>query len=280
MLHYAENIKKLRKQKKITQSELADGIASQGTISKIEKNQISPDIDLLEAIAGRLECSVLDLLMKDTKNDLNQIYIYLENLIVKREYLLLEQFFKSDSSIQKIKFENESFYRMINSIIISQNYNDYEKSIVEMLNALELSENNQFTIRILVGISGLYSEIEDFDKSLNNLLEAVELSKKTKIDSQLQQKIYYQLARVYSVLENFEDSIFYNKIAIEFAVKCDSLFLLDDLYLLLSDSYLRTDNYEEARKYVEMSKIIATIRSNNQLIPYIEKTKLQIERIK
>ena len=47
-------IKRIRKEKKMTQKELCDGICSQAEISKIENGRNSPTIDLLQQIAKRL----------------------------------------------------------------------------------------------------------------------------------------------------------------------------------------------------------------------------------
>lgn len=277
MLQYAENIKKIRKRKNYTQSELAKGLASQGMISKIEKKQVSPDIDLLVSIAEKLDCSLMDLLLDNDENELSQVYAYIENLMGKREYSLLEQFYKSDPSVKIIKQENKSYYKWINGIILSQNYNRYNDGITEMLEAVDLSTNDQLTMHILVGLSGLYSEIEQFDNSLKSLSEAAKLVGKKTIEAKLNQNINFQLARAYSILERFDDSIFFNRIAIQFTLEQDSLYLLDDLYLLLADSYLRTNKISDANTYVKLAHTVAEIRSNSQLIPYIERTQFQIE---
>lgn len=270
---YAEKIKKLRKEKNITQVQLAEGISSQAMISKIEKKQISPDIDLLIKISQKLECSLIDLLSEED----DELYKYIYNLVSKREYKLLEQFFYSDSSIKNIKQNNLAFYKWIKGVIYTQNYKEYDKGISEMVAALDKSSDMQLKIRILIGLSALYSEIKKFDKSLDYLLKAEHLSTQIDIDTKLQQKINFQLARLYSVLEQFDNVVFYSKIAVQFAIKKDSMYLLDDLYLLLADSYLRTNQLLLADLYVDKSLLIAEIRTNQQLLPYIERTKNQIK---
>ncbi len=57
-------IKRIRKQKKMTQKELCEGICSQAEISKIENGRNSPTIDLLQQIAKRLRVP-LSLLFRD-----------------------------------------------------------------------------------------------------------------------------------------------------------------------------------------------------------------------
>lgn len=277
MLNYAENIKMLRKRKNYTQAELAKGITSQGMISKIEKKQISPDIDLLDALSKKLECSIMDLLSGNTKNDLEQVFSYMNNLVSKRDYVLLEHFFRTDPIIKRIRQVNEPYYKWIKSIILTQNDRNYEEGINEMLSALNLSTDNQLTVRILIGLSGVYSEIKMFNESLQYLVQATTLSEKLEVSDNLRQKLNFQFARVYSVLEKFNDSIFYNRLAIQFAVEQENLYLLDDLYLLLADSYLKTDQLDNALKYVKLAMAVAEVRNNFQLTPYIELTQAQIK---
>jgi len=57
-------IKRIRKEKKMTQKELCDGICSQAEISKIENGRNSPTIDLLQQISKRLRVP-LSLLFRD-----------------------------------------------------------------------------------------------------------------------------------------------------------------------------------------------------------------------
>lgn len=83
MIYYAHNIRQLRKEKGFTQSKLAENITSQGVISKIEKEIISPDIKTLQAIADKLNISLHDLLFESTeKNMLQQFYSQVNILLI------------------------------------------------------------------------------------------------------------------------------------------------------------------------------------------------------
>ena len=72
----AENLQMLRKEKKITQEELAEvfGVTSQ-SISKWELGLSCPDITLLPKIAQFYEISIDELLGYNPKTSLNSIYI-------------------------------------------------------------------------------------------------------------------------------------------------------------------------------------------------------------
>ncbi|MDZ7836233.1 MAG: helix-turn-helix transcriptional regulator [Alkalibacterium sp.] len=53
-----EKIRKRRKEIKMTQFDLSDGICTQAMISRIEKEKVRPSRELMEKLAERLEVSL------------------------------------------------------------------------------------------------------------------------------------------------------------------------------------------------------------------------------
>lgn len=69
-----KNIQYLRKQKKITQEQLAEMMAvSRQTISKWETGEIIPELNKLVALSDAFSCK-LDALVKDNMNACDQVY--------------------------------------------------------------------------------------------------------------------------------------------------------------------------------------------------------------
>lgn len=100
-MNIGDNIKKIRKSKKITQVQLANIIdKSESTIQKYESNSVTPDFTILTEIAKALNCTLLDLLGSDSQIEkeqtVNKNLLEIENLIIdiaekygfhiKREY--------------------------------------------------------------------------------------------------------------------------------------------------------------------------------------------------
>lgn len=68
MHEYGENIKRIRKQRNITQGELADMVnVKRETMSRIERGTRYPSLQLLERIAKALGTTVPELLKNETK---------------------------------------------------------------------------------------------------------------------------------------------------------------------------------------------------------------------
>lgn len=68
--HFAENLKFLREEKKISKNKLGELVGvNQSTISRWESNEIKPSIDNVEEVAKALNVPLPDLLIKDLQFD-------------------------------------------------------------------------------------------------------------------------------------------------------------------------------------------------------------------
>ncbi|EIP8154026.1 helix-turn-helix transcriptional regulator, partial [Enterococcus faecalis] len=80
-----DKIKQARKLKKITQSELANGICTQATISNIENRNLCDSLDIFSSICLRLDLEVEECMMISEEKKI-------ENLLNKVEDLSLRLF--------------------------------------------------------------------------------------------------------------------------------------------------------------------------------------------
>lgn len=88
-MNIGENIKKYRKEKGLTQKELADKIGKGfSTVQKYELNISQPPIDVLNRIADTLDINVSKLF--DIENTLNQSEVSFEDEAQRQEMYLKE----------------------------------------------------------------------------------------------------------------------------------------------------------------------------------------------
>ncbi|KIL51107.1 tetratricopeptide repeat protein [Jeotgalibacillus campisalis] len=73
-------IKEYRKQRKMTQAELAKGISNRSLIGQIEKGMVQPSLYLLRQYSIRLQCTLEDLIGEEPKLDLIDIMSTLSEL--------------------------------------------------------------------------------------------------------------------------------------------------------------------------------------------------------
>ena len=59
MKHYSEIIKEYRLKRNLSQKSLSNGICAQSIISKIEKNELTPSVELFFKIINKLEIPLI-----------------------------------------------------------------------------------------------------------------------------------------------------------------------------------------------------------------------------
>ncbi|ARJ39338.1 hypothetical protein SporoP8_10915 [Sporosarcina ureae] len=98
-----EEILRLRKFKKMTQTKLSEGICSQPTISMIEKGTIIPGVDILTSIAQKLNVPVTNLTNLVLTDNLDRKH----EIITDLEGFTIEQRFDEVYAITSLELKND-----------------------------------------------------------------------------------------------------------------------------------------------------------------------------
>ena len=108
-IYFGENLKKLRKEKEITQESLADflGITFQA-VSKWERGETYPDITMLPVISRFFNISVDDLLGINRSLDEQKINEYLDRSILEIE-----------EQIKRLPSSHEQSWDELNDVFLS-----------------------------------------------------------------------------------------------------------------------------------------------------------------
>lgn len=260
-----EKIQYYRKAKKLTQKELAEGICSQGLISKIEKGSISPDIQTLQQIVSKLDISINQLLESNSENnyffsDENAI---IQGLIDKREYKILEEYVHFDELELIDENELSTYSLWVKSLIQYYNYGKTEEAINLLKKCLNQDISTIFKIRLLNSLTNYYIDSSDFSnaktisKDLSNYLDS------NKFDYKTISKCLFTLALLENHLENYKESISILQKSTNILISEDSLYNLENHYALLAINFYRIEEFEQSKKYNEFSLFLANIKGNN-----------------
>lgn len=284
MQDYALNIRKLRKQKNMKQTDLAAGICSQGMISKIEKKQLRPDIDLLILIAKKLDVSVSELIGEHTETQNKKYLMHITSLLNSREFDVLESYLDSKAATDESVLNNPAFSRWLKGVLLATNHEDAENALQELTEALRIIDESgqpqeDLRVRIYTTLASTYILQNNYDQSIKFSNLAISLLPKTELDFETKQKVYYTLALAYSYQENFAETIFHTQIAIQVGLESSSLYLLDDLYLLLANTYIQTKEYDKANTALDKATLLADIKNHYVLKPYIERNAMQLKQL-
>lgn len=200
-------IKRIRKEKKMTQAALCDGICSQAEISKIENGRNSPTIDLLQQIAKRLRVPI-SLLFQDQhqSEQFREVDRRLTELFRDQNFdgLLIE--------IEKIKqtvFNNEIVLLARYFEIVSAERSkkvDYRSSISQLAHLTDKEdiwfESPKMFLRIKMAIANFYFENDQFIHSENVYEEILGLNYDTIELKKTRLKIIYNHAQQLSFQGN------------------------------------------------------------------------------
>ena len=271
------NVKLLREMHGISQAELARGICSQALISKIECGAITPDIEIMVKIAERFHLTVSQLIGQTNSGDIfSHVQKLIREFIDRRQYVKLKEYLNEiDYSMLTMK---PDFKLWVDAIILNEVEGDTLDAINLLQRAIQLKEfdNIEQTVRIYTTLGGIYLTQKNFKKAVGCFIRAFDLQEEREIDNYIKRKLLYNMSIAYYELDEFYKSIFYAQLAVCSIIDADSMFLLDELHLILADNYISINKWEKAWDYIVRAEVIAMVKGNNGLLPYIEQTKNEI----
>ncbi|WP_416353495.1 helix-turn-helix domain-containing protein [Agrilactobacillus fermenti] len=196
-------ITETRKQQGMTQFELADGICTQNTISKIEKHNIAPTVKILVQLCLRLKIT-----LNDVFSDFNERGSEVVDLLISVEKaLLLNRPVKVNDQIAIIKKATLNLQEQIqfNLITALQKImtNQYSDSLFDCDKILTLTKNDSYNIYTLLAytIKGTaYYKLEKIEEA-TYFYDLV--SKATKANSQIANSTALEVCYISDCISRF-----------------------------------------------------------------------------
>jgi len=151
-VNFSDKLKTLRKQKNLTQEQIAEtlGVSCQA-ISKWETSSSYPDISLLPIIADYFGVSVDYLLGHDTskqKEEINTICAYVEELFDNRKYMQAVPILRE--ALIKHPGNEELMYKLAWALsgTLKESPDNYEEAILLYHKILEISTDTELCIKV------------------------------------------------------------------------------------------------------------------------------------
>jgi len=266
-------LKDIRISKGISQEQLAQGLCTQSLISKIEKGDVSPSIEIFENLIKKLGIDA-NFLMGYFRNPR---YEYEEWLKGEIELLLTTYDFEvlyKNINLHKnnVLFKNEimqQFFNYCEAIISYYKKNDFKRSLNHLLNSLEKSVTvepfvSEFEVRIKMGMGIIYNEEGKkwndgrcYERAKECYREAYKAFKELIVvtDKSIIIKLYYNYARLLYDTGNYLIAIFLFNEALNIAAELKSLVAVPELYLYLGLSFIKLRQVSKALHYFDLSSI-------------------------
>ncbi|OCA11187.1 helix-turn-helix domain-containing protein [Mammaliicoccus sciuri] len=236
-----ERVKQRRIDLKLSQQNLAQGIATQSQISKIEKNELQPGSQLLFNISRRLNCSMDYLYIGDELDtQLEQKLKVIERLLEERDYdaliPIIDGNYLSNSSTDEIAAS-----KWVRSIITFYKHDDVEQSLQLIEEAYRLMDHNMYE-KLQVSIFNTraiyYYRQNENEKAKSSLEQGLEIAKRYNVDDNYQIKLLYTLSNIYSNEKAYDRCLAYAQSALDITIKSNRYMLYSELVYNIVQSRL------------------------------------------
>ena len=284
-----QRIRELRKSLKLSQDELAQGICTQAQISKIEKGDVYPYANTLYLISQKLGVDVNYFFEIGSTPRVDYVNEVSRQLRLTRRHLLYDEMIR----IVKLEENNPLFtqngrnkqlilwHKGIYEHAVNKNV---EKSIELLQSAIDVTHVldkvwNEREIEVLMSMGAVYVTDNQNELSLKIFLEAkAHLSQLFFIsDHSILPRLYYNIARVYTRIKQYEESITYCKNAIKYCLEKDNLFPLAELHYQVSYNYEKLGDYSQAMFYVNKAISIFELNEDTRFMNLVKEKKKSLE---
>nr|WP_309100364.1 helix-turn-helix domain-containing protein [Fredinandcohnia onubensis] len=284
-----KEIKYLRKSLGLSQKELSEDICTQAQISKIEKGEVYPLAPTLYLISKRLGVDINYFF--DISSSPNLPYVNeVSNLLLKsrrernfNEIWEIVNHEKKNPIFNKIP-HNKQLLLWYEGICFYELKKDKNTALSLLQEAIDLTRTNEKVynereIEILNSIAVIYYDNEEFQKAIELLEEnLVQLQRIPYIvDPTIKTRIYYNLAKSFTRLDKFQESLEICNIGIDWCRQSNTLYLFAELHYQMGYNYELLNQIEQAVFYIENAYNIFLLLKDKKYIPYMDK---QLENLR
>lgn len=275
-----EKIKELRKQVGLSQKELSHNICTQAQISKIEKGEVLPLSSTLYLISQRLGIDVNYFFDIGTTPRLDYVIETSRQLKAARrntDYETIKQIVEAEQN-NPLFTRNKRHYQILlwhKAIYMYEVNKDFPKALELIEEAIALTFDKIFTekeieIFISKGIfhyeEGLLEEsLEIYYKALAQLQKIPHLQ-----DETIKSRLYFNIAKALTDLNEYDSSISYCKEGIDWAIQKDNLYLLAHFHYHIGYNYELQREFKLASNYMKEALVVFHLVKDSRYTDYIQ----------
>ncbi|WP_439425677.1 helix-turn-helix domain-containing protein [Oenococcus alcoholitolerans] len=264
-----------RKELKISQIELAHGICTQATISKMERQGLAPSSDILVKICQRLELSLNDLFSEFNDKEKNEI-----NEKIEKSKVLLSagKFKEAEKSIDSINEKNAAEKGLINKInLIKADLafdwkKDYDEAQFFFNWVLDHDDDPFENLLALNGLGSIYLQKDKHDLASYyfDRIDDQLIKEKNFANNKQTIAILFNLANFYLLEQNYKKSQKVIEQALTSSKTYKNFDSVDKIIYL--KAYLASiDNKEsETEDLIQQAKVFAEFNADQEIIDAID----------
>lgn len=275
-----EKIKLRRKEIKMTQAELADGICTQAMISRIEKKKVRPSRDLMEKVAERLEVSIHYFYGEDSiesrYSKTAQLCKIIRQHLIRREYESVSYLIETNEElIEKSVGEDRDFFKWIHGLLFAYRDGDNDKALNYLIKMEGDVKNGELRVEVIDSIGNQYLRKEEYEKAeayyqkgFDSFAEWMNHEKKAKLLLNYSICLFRQ--------GKYGDCLDKVMQGLDLLIKKDTLLLLGDFFYYKARCLEMMKQYEDAKDAYKKAQTIFDIQQNEK---YLLITKMSLEEL-
>lgn len=274
-------IKQKRLEKGWSQKELADGLCTQAIVSKIEKAEGSPSVELFFNLANRLEISA------ESITDLFHLKsVPTSSFFTKeiREALYVRAYERLDYILQLVDIgglneEDSLYYHFVEAVVLHGYYRRTDEALDKLRFVLQKAKEREYlnlSFEAGIAVANCYSELEQYDASYREFQSWLAFYRQVP-DAQLRLLFLYSYARILYLRQEFEQAILYVEECLVLHRKEKTFYMLGHIYFLLSNILEEQGMVREAIQSAKRALAIYDIEQDNVLKNVIQ---VKIQRLK
>ncbi|MBF6625190.1 helix-turn-helix transcriptional regulator [Aerococcaceae bacterium zg-BR9] len=276
----ATRMRSRRKELKLSQAELAEGICEQTQISRIERDiDYSPGAELVYALAKRLKVPMDYFFDKDSRADsgaLSQFRSVSRKFLEQRDYESLKYIYQMEiAKTAKLPLSDQLYLQWIESLILF-NFDNKQSEAMRSLESLliKYSEYDWEYLNISNSLLNFYFKTENTAKFKELNSKMVELFKETEVrtkgELEILIKCRYNFCRFLWLDQQREQAMQEIIDTIELCLNNNSLYCLADLYCLLGNVSEDFAQRDTVKQYYVKALHIYQVQNNDKLALKLE----------
>ena len=275
----ATRLKNRRKELKMSQRELAEGICKQGQISRLENGEFTPGADFLYALSKKLKVSIdyfFNEQIVEEIDELSEFKKLAQTFITNRNYESLKYIYELESvKVHHLSLVNKFYMEWIKSLIDFYFYGQKEEAVARLEKVLsQLSVTDLTYLQVANTLFNFYYDIEDLE-SFNDIREKLEyqvnqLKLNTIEELNLSIKFNYNVCRYLWLQNNTEEAITKITDTINQCKTYRTTYLLADLYLLIGNVSKNFSSKIAVKEYFETAYFLYKLEGNMSMALKIE----------
>ena len=275
----ATRLKNRRKELKLSQRELAEGICKQGQISRLESGEFTPGADFLHALAKKLKVS-MDYFFDDQivgeVDELAEFKKLAHTFIINRNYESLKYIYELENvKSHRLSLADKFYMEWIKSLIDFYFYGQQEEAVERLEKVLsQLSISDMNYLQISNTLFNFYYDIGDltrFDEIRKTLEYQVnQLNLNTLEELELFINFNYNVCRYLWLQNNIEEAITKITATIKQCQAYRTTYLLADLYLLMGNVSKDFSSKISVKEYFETAHFLYKLDENMSMALKVE----------